>query len=208
MAKAKFTTSSEAVTAILSESIPLFANHGFSGVSIRQVANAVDISIATLYHHFPDKKTLYLKSIEQAFSDKAEGLTDVNNTPGTKEERLKLFILRFTELMSGDPNFRLLLQRELLEADNSRLQLLAEQVFKEQFQNVLNLAKEVSPKCDPHLMAISIVGLILFHLETTPIRMYLPEGREEHNKPEVIAHHVYLLLTEGLLKNGVLKCND
>ena len=203
MAKAKFTTSSEAVTAILNESIPLFANHGFSGVSIRHVANAVGISIATLYHHFPDKKTLYLKSIEQAFSDKAEGLTDVNNTPGTKEERLKLFILRFTELMSGDPNFRLLLQRELLDADNSRLQLLAEQVFKEQFQNVLNLAKEISPNCDPHLMAISIVGLILFHLETTPIRMYLPEGREEHNKPEVIAHHVFMLL-----KNGVLKCND
>jgi AcrR family transcriptional regulator len=200
MAKAKFKTSSEAVTAILNESIPLFASHGFSGVSIRHVANAVGISIATLYHHFPDKKTLYLKSIEQAFSDKAEGLTDVNNTPGTKEERLKLFILRFTELMSADPNFRLLLQREFLDADKSRLQLLAEQVFKEQFQNVLNLAKEVSPRCDPHLMAISIVGLILFHLETTPIRMYLPEGREEHNNPDVIADHVF-----KLLKNGVLK---
>ena len=208
MAKAKFTTSQDAITAIVNESIPLFAKNGFSGVSIRHVSKAVGISIATLYHHFPDKKTLYLKSIERAFSDKAEGLTDVNNTPGTKEERLKLFILRFTELMSGDPNFRLLLQRELLDADNSRLQLLAEQVFKEQFQNVLNLAKEISSKCDPHLMAISIVGLILFHLETTPIRMYLPEGKEEHNQPEVIAHHVYLLLSEGLLKNGALKCND
>ncbi len=203
MAKAKFTTSSEAVSAILNKSIPLFAKHGFSGVSIRHVSNAVGISIATLYHHFPDKKTLYLKSIEYAFSDKAEGLSDVIKAPGTKEERLKLFILRFTELMSSDPNFRLLFQRELLDADNSRLQLLAEQVFKEQFQNVLNLAKEISPKCDPHLMAISIVGLILFHLETTPIRLYLPEGREEHNQPEVIAHHVFMLL-----KNGVLKCSD
>ena len=114
-----------------------------------------------------------------------------------------IFTRLITELMSDDPNFRLLLQRELLDADNSRLQLLAEQVFKEQFQNVLNLAKEISPKCDPHLMAISIVGLILFHLETTPIRLYLPEGREEHNQPEVIAHHVFMLL-----KNGVLKCSD
>lgn len=200
MAKAKFTTSPEAVKAILNKSIPLFAKHGFTGVSIRQVANAVGLSIATLYHHFPDKKTLYLKSIEQAFSDKAEGLTEVNETPGTKEERLKLFILRFTELMSGDPNFRLLLQREFLDADHSRLQLLAEQVFKEQFQNVLNLAKDISPKCDPHLMAISIVGLILFHLETTPIRVYLPEGREEHNQSEVIAQHVFMLLKNGVLK--------
>ncbi len=203
MAKAKFTTAPEAVTAILNESIPLFAQHGFSGVSIRQIANAVDISIATLYYHFPDKKALYLKSIEYAFSDKAEGITDVMNTPGTKEERLKLFVLRFTELMSNDRNFRLLFQRELLDADSSRLQLLAERVFKEQFQNVVNLAKEISPKCDPHLMAISMVGLILFHLETTPLRVFLPEGREEHNQPEIIAQHVYMLL-----KNGVLKCSD
>ena len=201
MAKAKFTTSPEAVKAILNESIPLFAKRGYSGVSIRQVASAVGISIATLYHHFPDKKTLYLKSIEQAFSDKAEGLTDVKNTPGTKEERLQLFILRFTELMSGDPNFRLLLQRELLDADNSRLKLLAEKVFREQFQNVLELAKDIAPKSDPHLMAISIVGLILFHLETTPIRMFLPEGCEEHNDPEVIANHVSFLLKNSLLKN-------
>ena len=86
MAKAKFTTAPEAVTAILNESIPLFAQHGFSGVSIRQIANAVDISIATLYYHFPDKKALYLKSIEYAFSDKAQAITDVMNTPGTKEE--------------------------------------------------------------------------------------------------------------------------
>jgi len=208
MAKAKFTTGSEAVTTILNESVPLFAQYGFSGVSIRQVAKAVGISIAALYHHFPDKKTLYLKSIEYAFADKAEGLTEVNNSSGTKEEKLKLFIVRFTELMSADANFRLLLQRELLEADSSRLQLLAKQVFKEQFQNVLELAKDISPECDPHLMAISIVGLILFHLETTPIRMYLPEGREEYNKPEVIAEHVYLLLTQGILKNGVSECSD
>ena len=201
MEKVKFTTPFAVVTAILNESIPLFAQYGFSGVSIRQVTNAVGISIATLYYHFPDKKTLYLKSIEYAFSDKAEGITDVINIPGTKEERLKLFVLRFTELISNDPNFRLLLQRELLDADHSRLQLLAEQVFKKQFQNVLDLTKEISPECDPHLMAISIIGLILFHLETTPIRAaLLPEGRETQNETEVIANHVYLLLTKGLLK--------
>ena len=113
-----------------------------------------------------------------------------------------LFILRFTELMSGDPNFRLLLQRELLDADESRLHILAEQVFKEQFQNILNLAKDVSPDCDPHLLAISIVGLILFHLETTPIRLFLPEGRAEHNKPEVIARHVMKLLNASFKPGG------
>ena len=202
MEKEKFTTPVEVVTAILDKSIPLFAQYGFSGVSIRHVTNAVGISIATLYYYFPDKKTLYLKSIEHAFLDKAKSMSDVINMPGTKEERLKLFIHHFTELMSNDANFRLLFQREILEAEHSRLKRLAEQVFKKLFKNVLDFAKEISPKCDPHLMAISMIGLILFHLETTPIRMFLPEGRAVHNETEVIANHVYLLLTKGLLKNG------
>ena len=200
MAKSKFNNATDAVDAILNESIPLFARHGLAGVSIRHVANAVGISIATLYHHFPDKNTLYIKSIEQAFSDKAKGLDEVLSISGSNEERLKRFLQRFTELMSDDPNFRLLLQRELLDADPSRLQYLSEQVFDKQFKNVLSLAKELSPNCDPHLMAISIVGLILFHLETTPIRMYLPEGIEEHNQSEVISNHVF-----RLLKNGVFQ---
>jgi len=208
MEKEKFTTPIEVVTEILDKSIPLFAQYGFSGVSIRHVTKTVGISIATLYYYFPDKKTLYLKSIEHAFSDKAESMSNVINMPGTKEERLKLFIHHFTELMSNDANFRLLFQREILEAEHSRLKRLAEQVFKELFKNVLDFAKEISPKCDPHLMAISMIGLILFHLETTPIRMFLPEGRAVHNETEVIADHVYLLLTKGLLKNGVLKCKQ
>jgi len=77
MAKAKFSTSPVAVNAIFIEAIPLFSQSGFSGVSMRDVAKAVGISIATLYHHFPDKQSLYLRCIEAAFLQKAEGLAEV-----------------------------------------------------------------------------------------------------------------------------------
>ncbi|RKZ46894.1 MAG: TetR/AcrR family transcriptional regulator, partial [Candidatus Parabeggiatoa sp. nov. 2] len=77
MAKSKFLNSSDAVNTIINEAIPRFAKAGFSGVSMRDIAKAVDISTATLYHHFPDKQTLYLRSMAQAFSDKAEGISAV-----------------------------------------------------------------------------------------------------------------------------------
>ena len=111
MAKAKFSASHSAVDAILTAAIPLFAQAGFSGVAMRQVAQAVGISIATLYHHFPDKSTLYLKTIEAAFADKAKGMAAVLAETGTPEQRLQKFVLRFTEMMSQDSYFRRLLQR-------------------------------------------------------------------------------------------------
>lgn len=202
MARAKFSTSPEALNAILREAIPLFAQSGFTGVSMRHIATAVGISIATLYHHFPDKQTLYLRCIEESFASKAEGLTEVLSQKSTPEEQLRQFIYRFTCLMAEDGYFRRLLQRELLDGDETRLQVLAKDVFQVQFKGITDLAQTLAPKCDTHMMAISMAGLVLFHLETTPIRQFLPGGRAEHNEPEFIADHVTQLLLNGVMKCG------
>ena len=202
MARSKYTSSSAATQAIYDKAIPLFANSGFSGVSMRHVANAVDISIAALYHHFPDKKTLYIRCIESAFSNKATGLTDALGQSGSPEQKLEHFIYQFTLLMSKDEHFRQLLQRELLDGDDARLQTLAKDVFQTQFKAVAELAQTLAPKCDAHMMAISITGLVLFHLETAPLRQFLPGERSEHNTPSFIAAHV-----TQLLLNGVIKCS-
>lgn len=204
MARAKFSTTPDAINAIFSEAIPLFAQSGFSGVSMRHVATAVGISIATLYHHFPDKQTLYLRCIEEAFANKADGLSQVLSKQLTPEEQLKEFIYQFTCLMSEDENFRRLLQRELLDGDRSRLQFLAEDVFLTQFKGIIDLAKMLSPQCDAHMTAISMAGLVLFHLETSPIRQFLPEMDDKHNKPEFIAAHVTQLLLNGVMKCGAV----
>ena len=203
MAKAKFATSPEALDAIFREAIPLFAQYGFSGVSMRHVASAVGISIATLYHHFPDKQTLYLRSIEAAFNSKADVLSAVLAQKGTPEELLKQFIYQFTCLMAEDTHFRRLFQRELLDGDEARLRVLAQKVFQVQFKGITELAKTLAPQCDAHMMAISMAGLVLFHLETTPLRQFLPGGCAEHNAPEFIAAHV-----TQLLLNGVMQCGN
>ena len=100
--------------------------------------------------------------------------------------------------MSKDPYFRLLLQRELLDGDEQRLKLLAKEVFREPFIAMEELAEELVPGCDTHMAAMSIASLILYHLETAPIRRYLPGGKARHNKPDVIADHVTRLLLNGL----------
>ena len=200
MAQAKYANASDAVKAIFQQAIPLFAQFGYSGVSMRHVSTTVGISIATLYHHFPDKKTLYLRCIKEAFSNKAAGLSEVLSQQGTKEEQLQRFIHRFTCLMSEDENFRRLLQRELLDGDETHLRLLAKDVFQVQFKGIADLAKRLAPQCDAHMMAISMIGLILFHLETMPIRPFLAEGQDKHNDPEVIATHVTQLLLMGIFR--------
>jgi AcrR family transcriptional regulator len=185
-------------TDILDLVIPLFAKSGYAGVSMRDIANVVGIKAASLYHHFPDKQSLYLQAMARAFEDKAQGFAEALTVTGTPKKRLAGFVQIFTTLMSKDPYFRLLLQRELLDGDEQRLKLLAKEVFREPFIAMEELAEELVPGCDTHMVAMSIASLILYHLETAPIRRYLPGGKARHNKPDVIADHVTRLLLNGL----------
>ena len=180
---------------VLANAKRLFAQHGYAGVSVRDIAKACGIRAASLYHHFPDKESLYLATMEFAFADKAEVIVDSVSIDGPPQERLAEFVTRFTILMSEDPDFRQLLQRELLDGDETRLRLIAKQVFEQPFQAISKLAEEVAPGCDPHLLAISMAGLILFHFETAPVRRFLPGGQADHDDPEVIARHVLALMT-------------
>ncbi len=185
---------------ILEKSIPLFAKSGFTGVSMRDIAKTVGISIAALYHHYPDKKSMYIAAMSHAFADMSTSMHSALEIKGAAEERLTNFITSFTQQMADSPDFRALLQRELLDGDDERLKLLATKVFVEPFKALIDLAHDLYLDCDAHLLAISMTGLVLFHFQTAPIRQFLPGGRPEHDDPEIIARHV-LMLVSGVFNN-------
>lgn len=182
---------------ILLKTTPMLAEYGYSGVSMRDISKAVGISSAALYHHFADKKELYLEVMKLVFSDKAIAMTATLEIKGTPLERMEHFITSFVILIDADPNFRILVQRELLDGDKTRLKLLAEDVFYAPFQAIITLAEELDIDCDPHMLAVSIIGLVMFHFETAPILKFLPGSLPEHNSPEKITKHVMTFITKA-----------
>jgi len=195
MQSKKATVSTDTARVILDKSIPLFAKSGYAGVSMRDISKVVGISGAALYHHYPDKQNLYIAAMSHAFADMAISIQSTLDFKGTPEERLIYFTTNFTKQMANAPDFRALLHRELLDGDDERLKLLADKVFVEPFIAMKDLAQEMALDCDPHLLAISMAGLILFHFETESIRRFLPGGLKKHNDPKIIAQHVVRLLT-------------
>jgi AcrR family transcriptional regulator len=72
---------------ILNKAIPLFASSGYAGVSMRDIANEVGMSGAALYHHYPDKQSLYVAAMGHAFTDKAAGIASALDSKGTALDR-------------------------------------------------------------------------------------------------------------------------
>ena len=183
---------------ILELSVPLFALHGYDGVSMRDVARAAGLTQAALYYHFSDKDQLYLEAVTLQFRDRGTMLKELLAGDGTPLTRLERFVTGFARIMASDKDFLRLIQWVLLDSDEARQSTLAKEVFSETFVAVHDLAGELDPDQDAHLLAISIFGLVIFHFQVGTIRRFMPGHRPLKDPPEVLAHHVCELLRRSL----------
>ena len=187
-------------TKILTTSIPLFASAGYDGVSMRQIARYVGIQPSSLYHHFPDKQSLYIQALNQSFTQYAHFMSAAFASPIDHEDRLRLLIRNLCTLMSEDSNFNRLMQREILAGVQERLQLLIDTIFGDHLKDMEKLCLSLAPDMDPHLLTVSIMGLVVYHFQITPFRQFFPGVQASHNDPEVVAGHIFHLIKNGITK--------
>ncbi len=184
---------------ILNLAIPLFARLGYEGLSMRNLASKVGVTPAALYHHFKDKDELYVDAVSHAFEQKTADIKTVMAAEDEPMKRLEVFVGWFVRVLNKDQDFQKLLQRVMLDSDSQRMQKLTKTTFLELFSAIQNLGESFKSKYDPHLLAISIIGLVLYHFETSSVRSLLPGSRAAHDKADTIARHVTSLLENGLL---------
>ncbi len=65
MARPKKSEARNTRQAILDQALRLFADQGFFGTSMRQIARAVGVRESALYHHFPSKDAVFRELISQ-----------------------------------------------------------------------------------------------------------------------------------------------
>lgn len=186
---------------ILGLSIPLFASAGFDRVSMRDIAAAVGVTPAALYHHFSDKEQLCLEAVGYAFTKKVGPLKSLLLEEGKPWDRLEAFVIQFARMLARERDFRRMMQWVLLDSDEPRLQSLVDCVFRDMFNALHDLAGDLAPGYDAHLLVVSMIGLVTYPFETQSIRRFLPGYQPQHEDPEVIAWHIVGLLRTGLGAN-------
>ncbi len=78
------TSAKESITAptkdlIIESAEKLFAQFGYLGVSMKDIADSLEITKAALYYHFLSKEDLYLKVLENAFSEFSETIKKISD---------------------------------------------------------------------------------------------------------------------------------
>ncbi|MGV6860065.1 MAG: TetR/AcrR family transcriptional regulator [bacterium] len=180
---------------ILHCAIPLFANCGFAGVSMRDIAKTVGISPPALYNHFANKDELYHESISTSFADKSTRLLATLEGDAPAIARLEAFIYAMTREIEQDDHFRRLLQRELLDADSSRLTFLGGFILDKIQQPFMQLLLQLKPDTDAFLLSEIIFGMVKQHYELQPIHPHTSQGLQAYRSSDQTAAAIMQVLS-------------
>lgn len=183
---------------LLDTAAELFAKHGYAGVSMRDIARAVGITQAAIYHHFDNKDALYIAALTYLFEQNTLGASEQLAATGPPAQRLELLIDTMLESMEKDPRFHHIYMRELLEGDEGKLAALAENAFTAFYEPLNALMLELAPRKNSQLLIFSLAGMVFHHLEARKIAPYLPQPSSGHTDTASLARHISDLFLHGV----------
>ena len=106
-------------TRILRAAERLFAEHGFHGTCLREIAAAVGIRKASLFHYFPGKENLYRTVLLEHIAEVREALEHAAHRPAPYHDRLRRLIATYVALVAARRPHTQMLLRQTLESPSA-----------------------------------------------------------------------------------------
>jgi TetR/AcrR family transcriptional regulator len=156
-------------TLILAEARHCFAEHGYEGTSLNDIAAGVGIRRASLLHHFPSKEAIYQAVFRRALSDWAErmelAIHEGDEPEGEGWTHVDRILTATVRWFADNPEFVRLVRHESL-ADGAHLGFDLGEALRPWFQRaVAYFDREMGAgrlrKHDPEQLIISGYGAVL-----------------------------------------------
>jgi len=103
----------ESVHRILEAAMETFAEVGYEGARVDEIAKRAGVNKAMIYYRIGDKKTLYEEVLHDVFGDTAERIAEKIKDDLSPEEKIKTYIAGFAAAMAQHPCFPRIMMREV-----------------------------------------------------------------------------------------------
>jgi AcrR family transcriptional regulator len=148
---------------ILDEATELFAERGYEGTSMSDLAERVGLRKASLFHHFTSKEVLYAAVLGRLVESVGQSIARSALAPGTFEERVDTLSDAITDLLGEQPFAARLLIREVMDWGPVARTELADQILAVMNAAVMFLQTGQDAGAfvvtDPKQLVITLVGV-------------------------------------------------
>ena len=103
----------DTVNRILDTAAEVFAESGFAGARMDEIADRAGVNKATIYYHIGDKETLYTRVLHEHFASAGDRFDRVLQPAASAEVKLSLFIQQIAQVMDQNPHKTVMLLREI-----------------------------------------------------------------------------------------------
>lgn len=179
---------------ILRCSVDMFSQHGYEGVSVRDIAQMTDTALPSIYYYFGSKRGLYLQSCLSVFDTWGASHGEYLVRRGSPQQQLFDYIAGISDSLTQDRLFSTLLQREILERDVDGIRTLTQSIFGKHFRIVTDRCRELEATLEPALAAHTLYALVFGLAQLRGIAHELAVGQQIEQNEAMAAHTLTVVL--------------
>jgi AcrR family transcriptional regulator len=196
---------------IMDVAVTLFAEKGYEGTSIRDLAHQADVNIAMINYYFGSKENLFVSLLEAKVRFMRDKIEAVQNNPSLSElDKINQIIDGYIDRFLSQPAFHRVLQQELLVSNREMLHQNVTALFVKNTQDVVSIIekgirKKLFKKVDPQLLFASIIGTInqvMMSRSMCNILMNNDSSSDPYTNPELknrLNKHIKQMVKDHLL---------
>jgi AcrR family transcriptional regulator len=181
---------------ILDAAAQVFRQKGFHGASMSNIAEAVNLQKASLYHHVSSKQEILLALLERALGMLTEHISEIANQSIPADKKLRQMMRAYLQALAenSDLSTVLLFEHRSLDKKSHARHVPHRDKFEELWRDVINegVRARVFDCPDTNMAVRALMGVMNWTLT-----WYHPEGGKSIEK---IADGYADLLFNGLLK--------
>ena len=102
----------------------LFAERGYRGASLRDIAKRIGIKAPSLLHHFPSKQQLYLAVLDKMFESLEDAANAIAWGRESRQERMRQAVTDAIDFIASHPDFVRIMWKEMADESGVGRQVL------------------------------------------------------------------------------------
>ena len=102
----------------------LFAERGYRGTSLRDIAKRIGIKAPSLLHHFPSKQQLYLAVLDKMFESLEDAANAIAWGKGSRQERMRQAVADAIDFIASHSDFVRIMWKEMADESGVGRQVL------------------------------------------------------------------------------------